>query len=150
MNRFCVPYAYAKILGVSPDEIADIIKEGRVQRADAGARIRPRLVKGQVRGVYGWEQERIKEVLGIKVFAKVSRPGMTIGRWAKIRQMHGDTMAWIVRVSGHALVYKDGKFYDNGTPAGASIDMFPHSKRRLKTAEQVDLWDDRNPYEVAR
>lgn len=126
-NGYCVPYALGRLSGKTPNEIAEMIQ---CARGDGWER-------RQVSRVYTWETENLMGVLGLKVTAMVKKPGMTIRKWANNRMRHGDDRPWLVRITGHMLVYHAGYFYDNGTPEGAGIDAYKYSTSRLDKAWQI-------------
>ena len=124
MNKFCVPFALGFISGKTPDQIADLIRE---ERGDAGP----------VRRVHTYHYLPVLKGLGFKITAEVRRPGMTIRKWAANRVKWGDKSTWLIRKSGHIMVYRDGFIYDNGNPTGKAADSHPHSGSRLAQALQV-------------
>lgn len=127
-NTYCVPFALAFVTGKTPDEVAALLQG---QRMAAGHK------KRAVSAVYGFEYGNLLHALGVKILADVRKPGMTLRKWAAIRVKWGDTKPWLVRISGHMVVYQDGKFYDNGCHGGAPLDAFTWSTSRLVRAWQV-------------
>ena len=124
MNNYCVPFALGKMSGKSPDEIAALV---RVERG------RP----GRVTGVANYVWEALIAKLGFKINVRVTRPGMTVRKWAANRAKWGDKSTWLVRVSGHLMFYCDNVLYDNHTPAGTKPDLHKYGNSRLKSALQV-------------
>ncbi len=125
MNKFCVPFALGMIAGKTPDEIADLVCQ---ERQDFGP------VRGVAPVVY---MSILKNQLGIKITAEVRRPHMTIRKWAANRAKWGDKMPWLIRKSGHLMVYLDGMIYDNHIPNGAPAATHKFANGRLVAAHQV-------------
>jgi hypothetical protein len=120
----CVPFAVSYLTGASAQEVLASLQE------DGGYSAR----KGRFpRSVY----IPLLEKLGAKITAAVHEPGMTVKRWASIRAHHGDRSRWLVRVSGHVVVYHDGVIYDNNTPAGTATSASAVGKCRVTHAWQV-------------
>jgi hypothetical protein len=155
-NHWCVPFVFAKLMGCTTNEVAALITDIRVRQVKkergtkpGGARVDTaalRRAQMPVAGVYGYEQEWLRAELGITVTAAVHRPGMSIRTWATARKYHGDTKPWIVHSSTHAAIYKDGLIYENINPEGIDVMNCRMGRCRLTSAEQVDVWDDANPY----
>lgn len=122
-NGFCVPFALGMLAGKTPNEIADIIRQ---ERDDFG------VVRGVMHAVY---MNILRNQLGIKITASVRRPGMTIRKWAANRAKWGDKAPWLIRKSGHVMVYLDGMIYDNHIPNGA-----PAAEHKFATGRLVDAY----------
>lgn len=125
MNQFCVPFALGMIAGKTPDEIAKLVQE---ERQDFGP------VRGVAPSIY---MNILKNQLGVKITAEVRRPGMTIRKWAANRAKWGDKAPWLIRKSGHVMVYLDGMIYDNHIPNGAPAAEHKFATGRLVAAHQV-------------
>jgi hypothetical protein len=137
MNTWCVPFALAKITGQTSDQIAARIKAGEFgeHRSKYVRRVRTSL----------WVDALPK--LGVRVTAHVRRPGMTVATWAGIRARHSDATPWLVHVRGHVLLYRAGRFYDNGTdPEGVASTDYKYRNSRVESARQVTAWSDANPF----
>lgn len=130
MNNYCVPFAFGYVSGRTPDEVAAVISTERMERGDTG-------MARAVRAVWGFEFGVIMRALGIKVTAYVGRPNMTLRKWANVRAKWGDDKRWLVRMSGHMVVYHNGLFYDNQCHKGATPEAFKYGNSRLKEAWQV-------------
>lgn len=113
-NSYCVPWALAFVAGVTPNEVAAIIKDARV-REETGRRP-GRAVRAVGRSLY--TSAAVLGRLGLRIVATVERPGMTVAKWAANRAKWNDKGTWLVRVAGHLVVYRDGVIYDNQRPAG--------------------------------
>jgi hypothetical protein len=124
-NAFCVPFALGMIAAKTPNEIARLVQE---EMKDFGA------VRGVMPFVY---LNILKNQLGIKITAEVRRPGMTIRKWAANRAKWGDKSPWLIRKSGHVMVYLDSMIYDNHIPNGAPAATHKFATGRLIAAHQV-------------
>jgi hypothetical protein len=62
---------------------------------------------------------------------------MRLHTWAKVRQQWRDAETWVVCVTGHFLIYRDGVVYDNGNPKGVPIAACRSGKRRIEWAHCV-------------
>jgi hypothetical protein len=136
INSWCVPFALGKITGRTSNDIAALIAKARGEgdiSPDKVRRVNAKLYLGMLPS------------LGVKVLAELQRPKMALITWSRVRAKWGDKMPWLLRVSGHALVYRDGLFYDNTHPHGAPVESYRYAKSRICSARQVDSWSDLNP-----
>jgi hypothetical protein len=120
----CVPFALSYLTGKPADEVLSLLQE------DGGYSARK---KSFPRTVY----IPLLEMLGAKITARVVEPHMTVKRWASILAKRGDRAPWLIRVSGHVVVYRDGTLYDNGDPSGTGKAMDLNGKCRVTHAWQV-------------
>jgi hypothetical protein len=134
-NPYCVPFAYAFVTGKTPNDIAAIIRGLREDAGDRGPNNNGR--RRPVTLVYGWEYDGIQTALGLKVGAYIQKPGMTLRKWAAVRARWNDATTWLVRISGHMVVYRNGMFYDNRNREGKTPEAFVFGNSRLKSAWQV-------------
>lgn len=116
MNTYCGPFALAFVTGKNTDEAADLLR--RIGKY--------RIVKGVHDYVLG---EALKSTVGVT--AIVSLPKMTLRSWIKVRQRWNDKGTWVVSVTGHFLVYRDGILYDNRNHAGKPFEKHISSKRHV-------------------
>jgi hypothetical protein len=153
MNRWCVPFAYAKPLGCTTDEVAELIQHHR-DEDDGDQHTTGRNARSfwprEVARVYGFEQMQFEDAVGIKTLAYVRKPGMTLKTWAKLKARQGDTGAWLIHIAGHALLFKAGLFYDNTHARGATPETYSYAGSRLVKAQLVNVWDERNPYDLTK
>lgn len=139
MNTYCVPYSLAKLTGQSPDHIAELVRRYYVAH---GYGNKP--VRGVQRVIY----HSLFAGLGIVVLAKIHKPGMTLESFARLQMLRGQTGPWLIKMTHHLLIYREGKFYDNGHPRGVPVSEYRFRRSRLLRAELVNIWNDQNPYEV--
>jgi len=119
MNSYCGPFALAYVCGITTDEAAERI------RAISGQRI--------VRGVFS---RVLVEALRrhSTVTAEVKHPHKRLRTWAKVRQQWRDAETWVVNVTGHYVIYRDGVVYDNNNPKGIPLDASNSANSRVKFA----------------
>jgi len=120
----CVPFALSYLTGKPADDVMASLQE------DGGFSSRKLCFP---RSVY----IPLLEKLGAKITARVVSPRMTVKRWAALRALHGDRAPWLIRISGHVMVYRDGALYDNGDPSGTGKAMEQSGKCRVTHAWQV-------------
>ncbi len=140
INKFCGPYAYGKITGLSSNEAARVLAghDWRYEEAGTG-------YNKPVRSVLGMAMRTALKATGA-VVGELRRPGMTLATWANVRLKWVDPNAWVVFVSGHFVVYRQGFVYDNGSPLGVPLMAHEAAKQRIKSATCVSIWNDANPF----
>jgi len=124
MNSYCGPFALAYVCGITPDEAAERI------RAISGQRV--------VKGVYGHVLTAALRRHS-KVTAEVKRPHKRLITWAKVRKQWRDAETWVVCVTDHYLIYRDGMVYDNGCPKGVPVETCRSANRRIDWARCVKV-----------
>lgn len=106
------------------------------QRAAKNARTP---IKGVQTGIY--THPEFLASIGLRIKAHVGRPGMTLKSWCAVREKWGDKGTWLVANSGHALVYCDGRIYDNHNKAGVPYADYEFATTRLAHAELLERVD---------
>lgn len=96
-------------------------------------------IKGVQTGIY--TRPEFLASIGLRIKAHVERPGMTLKSWCAVREKWGDKGTWLVANSGHALVYCDGRIYDNRNKAGVPYVDYEFATTRLAHAELLERVD---------
>lgn len=120
----CVPFALSLLTGVPAADVKTQLQEDGGYSSRKGAFPRTIYIP-------------LLEKLGGKITARVESPRMTVRHWAAIRAQHNDRAPWLVRISGHLMVYRDGALYDNAHPAGDAMARCGNS--RVAHAWQVEV-----------
>lgn len=150
INGFCGPFAYGKVMGITSNEAALALScwDWRLSEGNG----KPAKSAAVVKGVLMHAMRQTLRAAGV-ILAEIEHPHMTLVKWAKNRQRWNDTKAWIVHVSGHYVVYRDGCIYDNNgtrtSPTGLPVEKHFSAKQRIKHAIQVSTWSDANPLRLA-
>lgn len=123
MNTYCGPFVLAYVLKISPDEAAARVRSLKLEaRHQSG-----------VRGMLSTSMEQILDAtVGIK--AKVVNPHCKMGTWAQVRQKWNDKGVWVLLVTGHYVIYKEGMVHDTTAKDGMPFNQHRVSKQRLRRA----------------
>lgn len=133
MNGYCGPYALGRVAGISTDEAARII------RGFSGARA--------VKGVAPCDLSKALRTT-VPVITFLKRPHMTLAKWAAVRAKWDDKNAWVVYISGHYIVYRQGMVYDTFNPEGVAIDAYARKTAHMNGAWATTAWSPNNPRKV--
>jgi len=118
---YCGPFALHFTTRGDHDEIVQKIKEHRNSN-------RP------VRGVWHYELVNVLKYYGVG-FSELPRirPKITLARWLKITKRH-PKWCYIVMITGHYVVIKGRKLYDNCNRKGVWLRRYNHRRRRVFVA----------------
>jgi|HubBroStandDraft_5_1064220.scaffolds.fasta_scaffold322703_2 hypothetical protein len=123
MSKYCGPFVLSKVMKVSPEEAASV-----VQLVTSNPRYR--------RGVRGMMDTDMSQVLTAKVGVKayLVEPKCQLKTWAKARKYHNDKGVWVVLITRHYVLYKDGVVTDTYRKEGELIDNHPFATRKVRRA----------------
>jgi hypothetical protein len=123
MSKYCGPFVLSEVLKCTPAEA-----EQTIIRITEDPRYR--------RGVRGMFDVSMRKVLvstvGIRGY--VFEPNMQLKTWAKVRQKWNDKGTWVVLVTSHYVLYKDGIVRDTICRDGVDVINHPVAKRKVRRA----------------
>lgn len=118
----CVPFALHFVSGHPAAEILALLQEdgdySRRKRAFPRTVYIPALAK-----------------LGVKVVDRRQNLKVTVGTF--VRDIANPDSTWIVRVSGHLMVARGGKIFDNQDPTGSGASFKSQGRRHITHAWKV-------------
>ena len=124
MNTYCGPFALGFVLGTDADDGARRIRAVTAQRSVHGVS-RPTLWRAlHASGVRAWAHA--PEMLGLP-----AKPTLA----AVLPRLRG-TQPYIVCVTGHYIVVRGRKIYDNQHPNGLPRAKWPHRRKRV-----LQIWE---------
>lgn len=123
---FCGPFVLHFTTRENPEDIVQRIKEyRRSNRAVRGMRHYELTDALRYYGVPHCELPRI-------------RPKITLARWLKITKRH-PSWCYIVMITGHYVVIKGRKLYDNANRNGIWIRRYGHRRKRVYVAVECRI-----------
>ena len=134
-NTFCGPAALSALTGRTVDSC---VKEVHAARGYdgflSGYRRRP------VKGMHNWEMTRALARLGFH-----ARPMLVCGkptiagfmRWLKKQPYWSPEKRYLINVTGHYVVMRGIKLFDNHNPEGVFFGKYGHRRVRVKHAWEV-------------
>lgn len=124
MNHYCGPFALSFLLGIGTDEAARRI---RAMRRRKGVKCY------RVRGVYPPELRNCIHGGGYDVGAINSNENApTLARWLKTYKDERKKHTFVVVLTGHFIVVKGRKIYDNRYPDGVFLKRFKGRRKRVR------------------
>jgi hypothetical protein len=73
--------------------------------------------------------------LGVRVLDRRDTLRTTVGTW--VRDIANPASTWLVRISGHLMVCRDGTIYDNEDPSGTGKSLASVARCRVTHAWKV-------------
>lgn len=123
MNKYCGPFVLAYVLQVTPDEAV-----AKIMALDP----QPRYRRG-VRGMCCTSMEKVLQAtMGIKT--TIVDPRCRLKTWARARQHWNDKGVWVLLVTRHYVIYKDGVVIDTTRKTGAPVETHPVAARTVRRA----------------
>jgi hypothetical protein len=128
MNRYCGPYVIAHLLGESPDDAARRVREYR--------NLTGRYCKA-VKGMHVLELKRVLHRAGLRVgevgsYRQESGRYLTLAAWLKRYRKERSEKMFVVTITGHFILVKGRKIYDNNNPNGVFLRKFRHRRARVR------------------
>ncbi len=124
-NHYCGPAALSLLTGKSVDEVAAALRERFNRRA--------------IFGVTGVAMREILRQYGhdpSPVLTDGSRP--TLARFLRMTKDRGPGERFLINVTGHYLVLRGRKLYDNKNPEGVFVRQYAHRRKRVKAAWRIE------------
>lgn len=117
-NQFCGPAALSLITGRSVDDCVGVLKDVRhSSRA--------------VKGVYNGEMREALTHLGYRMHVLPVRGRPTLARLLRSLKERGPENIFLINTTGHYVVLRGRKIFDNKNPEGVFVRQYRHRRARV-------------------
>jgi hypothetical protein len=117
-NTFCGPAALSLITGKSVDDCVSVLK--RVRQSTRA-----------VKGVYNEEMREALGHLGYRMHVLPVRGKPTLARILRSLKERGPEHIFLINTTGHYVVLRGRKIYDNKNPEGIFVRHYRHRRARV-------------------
>ncbi len=131
MNKYCGPWALSLVSGATPDHCAWVIQQYRGNRRPVCG-IKNRELLSALMSLH----LRVWDVFNFLYNLHMRQPQPTLAGWLRKTPRIPDA-PYIVNITGHYIVVKGRKVYDNHFPKGVFLRQCPYRRKRVKYAWRV-------------
>jgi hypothetical protein len=117
-NQFCGPAALSLITGRSVDDCVSVLKNVRHSSQ-------------VVKGVYNGEMREALNHLGYRMHVLPVRGRPTLARLLRSLRERGPEYIFLINTTGHYVVLRGRKIYDNKNPEGILVRQYQHRRARV-------------------
>ena len=117
-NQFCGPAALSLITGRSVDDCVGVLKDVRHNSR-------------AVKGVYNGEMREALIHLGYRMHVLPVRGRPTLARLLRSLKERGPEHIFLINTTGHYVVLRGRKIYDNKNPKGIFVRQYRHRRARV-------------------